>query len=312
MRILVMYNLFEEALKPLREKFEVDIITHKPSNEELREYLKKYDGIISLLSYKFTEDMFTDDVKVKIISNYAVGYDNIPIDECKEKGIVVCNTPDVLTRATAELSFALLISVARRFHEGEELVRSGVWDGWKPDLLLGYELLGMKIGIIGAGRIGREMMKLCKAFGMDVYYYSRNRKKEADEFGKYTQLDEMLEIVDAVSLHVPLTDETYHLLDRNRLLKMKKGSILINTSRGDVIDETALIELLKNGHFHGAGLDVFHNEPDVNEELRKLNNVILLPHIGSATYKTRYKMAEIAVNAVINFFEGKEIPNRVV
>ncbi len=307
-----MYNLFEGALKPLKEKFDVDIITHRPSDKELRQYLRDYDGIISLLSYKFTEDMFDENVRVKIISNYAVGYDNIPIDKCKEKGIVVCNTPDVLTRATAELSFALLISVARRFHEGEELVRSGVWEGWKPDLLLGYELLNMKIGIIGAGRIGTEMMRLCKAFGMDVYYYSRNRKKEADRIGKYMELDDLLKEMDAVSLHLSLMKETYHLLNREKLMLMKKGSVLINTSRGDIIDETALIELLKNGHFHGAGLDVFHNEPDVNEELRKLDNVVLLPHIGSATYKTRYKMAEIAVNAVINFFEGKEIPNRVV
>ncbi len=312
MRVLIMYPLFEDKISILKKNYETDIISHTPTKDDLYSYLRKYDAIISLLSHKFTEDMFEGEIKTKIIVNYAVGYDNIPLNICKEKNIVVCNTPDVLTRASAELAFALLISVSRNFYRGENLVRTKEWKGWAPDLLLGFQLNKMEIGIIGAGRIGTEMMRICNGFGMKVYYYSRTKKEDCSLFAEYKELDQLIKESDAISLHIPLNEETHHLLSRDRIFSMKKNAILINTARGDVVDEDALIDALEKKHLWGAGLDVYHNEPQVNERLLKLDNVILQPHTGSATFNARHKMAEMAVRSIMDFFDNKEPLNRVV
>lgn len=311
-KIVITASLPGEAVNKLKEKFRVKIFPQKKclSKDQLIRLLKDADGAITLLSDLLTSDVL-EKTKLKIISNYAVGYNNIDIEYATEKGIVVTNTPDVLTDATADLTLALILATARRIVESDKFLRSGGFKGWLPQLLLGVDLKGKTLGIIGMGRIGKAVARRAKAFGLEIIYNQRKKLIQSEEdalCAKFSPLEELLKKSDIVSLHCPLTKETNKLFDRERIFSMKKGAILINTSRGAVVDEEALCEALQ-AHLFSAGIDVYENEPEINPKLLKLKNVILLPHIGSAGKETRETMAEMAVSNILAFFEGKVPPN---
>lgn len=313
--IVVTSKLPLKAILRLKPKFKVkELHTKIPLKEEdLINILKDCDGAITLLSDPITKRVL-ENSKMKIIANYAVGYNNIDVEYATKKGIVITNTPDVLTDATADLTLALLLSVARRIIEGDLFTRKGKFKGWQPSLFLGFDLKGKSIGIIGMGRIGKAVARRCIPFGLKIYYSQRQRllKSEEDALNaKYLPLDELIKSCDIITLHCPYTNETHKLLNRDRIFSMKKGSILLNTSRGLVVDEDALSDALISGHLYGAGLDVYEKEPKINEKLLKLKNVVLLPHIGSAGKETREEMAELAVTSIISFFEGK-VPANII
>ncbi|MBK7867830.1 MAG: D-glycerate dehydrogenase [Ignavibacteriales bacterium] len=265
------------------------------------------DGIITLLSDNINREVISSLTKCKIIANYAVGYNNIDLVAAREKSIIVTNTPGILTDATAEITFALIFACARRVKEGEEMVREGKFMGWKPELLLGRGLSGKNIGIIGAGRIGQAVAKIATGFNMNVYYHSRIKKVEMENnfHAVYLNLRDLMMNSDIISLHIPLTPETNGLVSKEMLDLMKPDAIIINTARGEVIDEDHLITMLKNKKILAAGFDVYKNEPNINPELFDLDNVVLLPHLGSATVETRAGMAILAADNVIAVLTGK-------
>lgn len=277
------------------------------TKNELIKYGKTADAIISLLSDKFDAEVISNLTKCKIIANYAVGFNNIDLVAAKEKGIIITNTPEVLTDATADLTMTLILACARRIHEGERLVREKKFFGWAPDLLLGYDLKEKYLGIIGTGRIGQAVAKRAAAFGMKILYYNKSRKIDFEKNlnARRLSLKMLLKKSDVISLHLPLNDKTRNLLDKEKLSLLKNSAILINTARGEIVDEKYLIEALSNHKIFAAGFDVYQNEPTVNEKLLKLQNVVLLPHIGSATIETRNKMAELAVDNVIRVLKNK-------
>lgn len=280
------------------------------TKESLIEMVRDADAVIPLLSMKFDREVIEAAKNLKIIANYAVGYDNIDLEAARERRIVVTNTPDVLTDATADLTWALLLSVARHVVEADKFVREGKFKGWGPFLFLGQDFVHRTIGIVGFGRIGQAVAKRATGFEMKILYYSRSRKKEAEEKlgAKYVGLEELLKESDFVTLHTPLTEETYHLIGEEELKMMKSNAILVNMARGPVVDEKALIKALREKWIYGAGLDVYENEPEVPEELRKLDNVVLLPHLGSATYWTRNTMSKIAAEAIVKYLKYGEKP----
>ncbi len=271
-------------------------------------------AISSLLSDKIdSEVMDAAGSQLKIIANYAVGYNNIDLEEATKRGIMVTNTPDVLTDATADLAWALIMAVSRRIVESDNFCRNGDFKEWAPELMLGMELTGKTIGIMGAGRIGQATARRAKAFGMNVLYCSRHDKFafEVETKAKRVGLEELLKESDIVSIHLPLVEETKHLLDFHELNLMKTGAILINTGRGPIINEDALVKVLKNGKLVGVGLDVYENEPTIHPELIKMKNTVLLPHIGSATTATRSKMSEMVAKNIIAALSGKIPPNLI-
>ena len=284
-----------------------------PSKEEIIQGVKGKDVLICLLTDPIDKDVIDASPNLKIIANYAVGYDNIDVEYATKKGIVVTNTPGVLTETVADLTWALMLSIARRICEGDEFMRQGKFKGWAPLLMLGGDIYGKTLGIIGAGRIGRAVARRAKGFNMNVIYYSRHRNEEIEREAnaEYVSFDELLSRADFISLHVPLTKETYHMIGWDELKKMKPTAYLINTARGKCIDEEALYKALKNGIIAGAALDVFENEPLVHEGLKKLKNVVITPHIGSASLETRTKMAEMVAENVIAVLKGKKAPNCV-
>ncbi|MDZ7765645.1 MAG: D-glycerate dehydrogenase [Melioribacteraceae bacterium] len=271
-------------------------MTHK----ELIKKGKNADAIISLLTDKIDSSVIDQLKKCKVIANYAVGYNNIDIEYAKSKGIVVTNTPDILTDATADLAVSLVLACARKIVDGEKFMRSKKFKGWEPQLFLGVELKGKTVGIIGAGRIGQATAKRLKAFGTEIIYYSRKEKPEFEiETGATkSTLNSLLKNSDIISLHIPLTKETENLLNADKLKLLKPNAILINTARGEVLDEKYLIKMLKKKKIHSAGFDVYEGEPKVNKELLKLDNVVLLPHLGSATTEARTEMAELCAENV--------------
>jgi glyoxylate reductase len=242
---------------------------------------------------------------LRIIANVGVGFNNIDWAFARERGIVVTNTPDVLTEATADLTMALLLAAARRLGEGDRFLRAGRFTGWDLELLLGLEFRGAVLGIVGFGRIGRAVARRARAFGMEIVYHGRNRLPPEEESAleaRWLPLEALLESADAVSLHCPLTPETRHLLDDRAFGRMKPGAVLINTARGPVVDEAALVRALRSGRLMAAGLDVYEDEPAVRPELLAMDNVILLPHIGSATRRTREAIVNMAVDNLVAFF----------
>jgi glyoxylate reductase len=234
---------------------------------------------------------------LRVIANVAVGYNNIDVAAARERGIVVTNTPDVLTDATADFTMALILAVTRRLGEGERLVRRGEWKGWAFDQLLGMQLRGRQLGIVGRGRIGQAVATRAEAFGMTIVHTTRS--------GDGVPLDRLLATSDVVSLHVPLTEQTRHLIGQPELARMKRSAYLINTTRGPVVDEGALVWALKNRLISGAGLDVYEREPEVHRDLMTMENVVLAPHLGSATTETRTAMADLAATNAIAVLEGK-------
>lgn len=305
--VLISFPIFSNYLKKLKKKHIVDIVpSSKPLGEEFfLEKIEKYNGIIILLSHKITKKVIEKGKNLKIISNYAVGYDNIDVEYAKKRGIVVTNTPDVLTEATANLAWALILSLTRRIVESDKFTRAGRFEGWKPDLFLGIDLKGKTLGILGMGRIGQSVAKKARGFGMKVLYWDKEEKKTGRNF-KFCKLEEVLKLSDIISIHLPINKDTYHLLNKKRFNLLKKDSFIINTSRGEVIDEKALIEALNDQKIKGAGLDVYEKEPNVNKKLFKFKNVVLTPHIGSATIETRKKMADLAILNVLNVLDGKK------
>ncbi len=310
-KIFITRKISETAVNLLNNKnYDVRVYSKNIpiSKKELINNVKDADAVISLLSDNFNPEVIDGMEKCKIISNYAVGYNNIDVEYAKSKNIIVTNTPDVLTDSTADLAITLALACARRVLEGDKLVRSGKFKGWEPKLLLGIELKNKKFGILGAGRIGAATAFRAKAFGSNILYYSKSKKEEMEKQtgAKKVSLNKLLKDSDIISIHLPLNKETYHLINEENLKFLKKSSILINTARGEIVDEKELIKILKRRRVFAAGFDVYENEPSINMELLKLDNVVLLPHIGSATEDTRNAMAELAAKNVINVLEGRK------
>jgi glyoxylate reductase len=253
--------------------------------------------------------------KLKLIANFGVGTNHIDLRAAKAQGIAVTNTPGVLTEDTADLTMALLLSVPRRITEGERLLRAGKWKGWAPTFLLGHRVSGQRLGVIGMGRIGQAVARRASGFGLSVHYHNRHRLPEAAEAGLgahyWADLDQMLARMDFVAVTCPLTDETRNLLSAKRLKLLQRHAVLINTARGEIVDEEALCDLLENGLIGGAGLDVFVGEPNVNPRLLRLDNVVLAPHLGSGTHAGRIAMGEKVIDNVEAFASGNEMPDRV-
>ncbi len=273
------------------------------------------DAIIPLVSQAVGEAEMAGLPALRVVANYGVGYDNIDLAAAARRGVVVTNTPDVLTDATADLTLALLLAATRRLREGLDLARSGEWDGWHPTQLLGMGLQGRILGILGAGRIGVATARRAAAFGMEVAYWSRSRAAamETEAGGRRIErLEALLAEADVVSVHLPLTPETGDLLDAGRLAAMRPGAILVNTARGALVDQDALAESLRSGHLAAAGLDVFENEPDIPATLRELPNCIVLPHLGSATREARQAMWDLAAANASAVLAGEEPLTRVV
>ena len=284
--------------------------------DELLTALKEYDGVVSLLTDKLGADELAEaGDQLKVIANYAVGYDNIDVAAATERGITITNTPGVLNDAVAEHTIALLVSLARRVVEADQFTRDGKYEGWRPKLLLGTSLTDKTLGIVGLGRIGSEVAKRAKnGFGMNIAY--NDLKPNADfeaEVGAtyYEKLDDMLPEMDAISLHVPLLDATHHLINADRLAVMKNSALLVNTSRGPVIDEDALVMALQNDVIRGAALDVFEDEPKLKPGLAELQSAVVTPHIASGTIETRSAMAELAADNIIAVLAGEEPPTPV-
>ncbi|MCL7971328.1 MAG: NAD(P)-binding domain-containing protein [marine benthic group bacterium] len=266
------------------------------------------DAVIPLVSQTVGEDQLAGLPSLRVVANYGVGYDNIDLVAAERAGVVVTNTPDVLTDATADLAMALLLAAARRLREGLDLARSGHWEGWHPTQLLGIGLGGRVLGILGAGRIGTATARRAAAFGMEVVYWNRSRSAaiESEVGGRRAgSLADLLSIADVVSVHLPLTPSTRHLLDGPALASMKSGAILVNTARGSIVDSSALAGALASGHLAAAGLDVFENEPEIQAELRTLSNCVVLPHLGSATREARQAMWDLAAANVRALLSGE-------
>ena len=319
MKILVTRRIPDAGLSLLQEhSIESRVLEKKQLQKSaLIAALKReaYDGMITLLTDTIDEEVLNAvGSQMKVIANYAVGFNNIAVEKAKERGIVVTNTPGVLTETVAEHTFALIFAVATRVAEADAFVRAQKFTGWEPELLLGVDLLGKTLGVIGAGRIGSRVAEIGKAIGMEIVYHDmqENTLLEEKTNAEYCgSPEEVLRRSAVVSVHLPLTDATHHCIDADKLSLMQSDAILINTSRGPIIDEEALIAVLRQRKIFGAGLDVFENEPKVPAALRKLPNVVLTPHTASASIGTRGKMAKMAAENVIAVLHGGKAPNEV-
>jgi glyoxylate reductase len=311
MKVFITRQIPQAGLTLLKKNgFDVDIYKEDQAipRKEFFNKIKDCDALISLLTEKIDKEAIDKMKKCKIIANYAVGFNNIDVNYAKLKGIIVTNTPDVLTDSTADLAMALVLACARKIPEAEKLVRNKKFKGWKPKLFLGMELRGKYFGILGAGRIGYAVAMRAHGFGCKIIYYSDVKNADIEKkFGaKKVLLNSLLKKSDIISIHLPLNKNTYNLLNENNLRLLKKTTILINTARGEIVDENILISLLKENKIFAAGLDVYENEPKLNKEFYILKNVILLPHIGSATIEARDKMSLLAAKNVIAVLGGKK------
>lgn len=316
-KVLVNRNLFPEILKNLSRHAEVELTAAEEvaSKKTLIASVFDKQGLLSLLTDVIDRDIIDAAPSLKIIANCAVGYDNIDTGYAREKGIMVTNTPEVLTEATADLTLALILAVVRRIPAADLFTREKKFTGWKLDLFLGQDLSGKRLGIIGMGRIGKAVAIRAQAFRMEIVYsdpHSLSPDEKRIYKAKKTGLADLLRTSDVVTIHTSLTPKTFHLINAERLALMKKSAVLINVSRGPVVDEPALAEAVRKGWIWGAGLDVYEEEPRIQPGLYGLENVVLLPHIGSATHETRMKMARIAATNLICALEGKTPPNLVV
>ncbi|MFZ3068829.1 MAG: D-glycerate dehydrogenase [Microgenomates group bacterium] len=309
-KIFVTHVFLDKYLKELKEKYEVVVWQKKDiGREDLLRSVKGVAGIISLLTERIdTEVMEAAGPTLKVISNYAVGFDNIDVAEATKRGICVTNTPGVLTEAVAEEVIALTLALFRRIVEGDRFVRAGKYKGWEPDLLLGTGVKDKVMGIVGLGRIGRWTARMAGALGMKIIYFNRHRDEEFEEEYSvvYHTLDQLLELADVVSLSVPLTEETKHMIGERELRLMKPTALLINTSRGPIVDQAALITALKERQIAGAGLDVFEDESKIPPELYELPSTVLTPHTASATVEARVAMARIVTDSMNDILEGRQ------
>jgi glyoxylate reductase len=264
--------------------------------EELLRRVHGASALLPILGDRVDKELLDAAPRLRIVANHAVGYDNVDVPACTARGVWVTNTPDVLTDATADLAWALILALARRLREGERMLRAGEFRGWAPTMLLGRELRGQTLGILGYGRIGRAVARRAEGFGMRVLFTAR---------GGGVPFDELLQSSDVLSIHCPLNARTRHLIGPSELLRMKRGALLINTARGPIVDEAALVAALESGHLGGAALDVFENEPTVHPGLIARDDVVLLPHLGSATRETRERMARIALEQIERVMRGE-------
>jgi glyoxylate reductase len=312
-RAFVTFPLPAAALTPLRRAARVRLYRGPQPipRRTLLASVRDADGLLCLLTERVDAALLAQAPRLRVVANYAVGFNNVDLAAAAARNVVVTNTPDVLTETSADLAFALLLATARRLGEGERLVRSGRWRGWEPDQLLGQDVHGATLGILGLGRIGGAVARRARGFGMRIVYSGRRRLRRPPAGARYMPLPRLLALSDFVSIHLPLTAATRHLIGPRELARMKRTAILVNTSRGPVVDEAALIDALARRRIAGAGLDVFEREPHVPASLRALPNVVLSPHIGSATTATRTAMAVLAVRNLVAVLAGREPPNRV-
>lgn len=303
-----MMELFEARLNP----------DDRPMTQaELIEAVKAADVLVPTVTDHIDSTVLSHaGPRLKLIANFGTGVDHIDLASARQRGIVVSNTPGVLTEDTADMTMALILAVPRRLVEGERLVRAGKWPGWGPMAMLGHRIWGKRLGIIGMGRIGTAVARRARGFGLSIHYHNRRRvplKTEAEVEATYWEsLDQMLAHMDIVTIHCPHTPATFHLLSARRLKLMQPHAYLVNTARGEVVDENALARLLANGEIAGAGLDVFEHAPAINPKLLELDNVVLLPHMGSATIEGRIDMGEKVIINIKTFVDGHNPPDRVI
>lgn len=315
--LYICRQLPEEVVAPLRNLYEVEMWPHAGQAVDRDVLLEKAagaDALWTFISDKIDQELFDAAPKLKIVSNMGVGYNNIDVEAAKERGIIVTNTPDVLTDTTADLAFALLMATARDLMNAEKILREGKWTSWGPLGFTGTDIHGATLGIIGMGRIGEAVMRRAKGFDMDVIYHNRSRKPETEEmYGcRYAALPELLEESDFVLILVPYSEETKDMIGTDELSQMKESAILINVARGGIVNEQALFDALQNGVIKAAGLDVFETEPvPLDNPLLSLPNVTVLPHIGSATVETRMAMMKLNEEALVEWAQGNEPNNRV-
>lgn len=309
-RILVMHQIPRNGLAELFERYEVSFPENQFFSEaELVRLIENQDGLLSVFGRKVSGFLIDSAPGLKIISNYGAGVDNIDVGYASKKGILVTNTPDAVTAATAELTIGLMISVMRRIGESYFNLRARRTVKWGVMENLGTTLKDKRLGIIGMGRIGREVTRLSKTFGMETVYYNRNPLQGAIEQSlniQYVPLDELLSTSDVVSIHAPLTKETHHMIAGREMRLMKKSAILVNTARGPIVDEDAMIRILTSNKIAGAALDVFEKEPEIPEALLAMDQVVVVPHIGTATHETRHEIARVASQNLIDYFSGNK------
>lgn len=315
-KVFVTQNIPQAGLDLLMKECEVFVNTEDRvlSKGEIMERLKGMDGMLCLLTDEIDGEIMDAEPNLKVISNYAVGFNNINVDEATKRGIPVTNTPGVLTETTADFAWTLLMGIARRLVEADKFTRAGKFKGWRPRLLLGSDIYGKTIGIVGMGRIGQAMARRAKGFNMNILYYDEYRPdaKLEKELGiTYAPFDELLQKSDYVSIHVPLMESTHHFIGERELKLMKKSAYLINSARGPIVDEKALVKALKEKEIAGAGLDVFEDEPELAPGLAELDNVVIAPHIASATVETRSKMATMAAEGCLSVLKGEKPVNLV-
>jgi glyoxylate reductase len=312
-KVYSTHPLFEDARKILDANCDIQYWSEaeRPPREEVLRRVRDREGLVCLLTEKINEEFLRAAAKLRVVANVAVGFDNIDVDACTKRGVVATNTPGVLDETTADFAWTLLMAVARRLSEGELLARSGNWKGWNLDQLCGADVWGKTLGIVGFGRIGHAVARRASGFQMKVIYTDAVRASEDVEISvnaEFRDMNSLLAESDFISLHVPLLPETRALFDAPKFYRMKPTAFLINTSRGPVVDEAALVAALENRKIAGAALDVFENEPFIHPGLKR-PNVVLTPHLASASLETRSKMAVIAANNVIAIFKGQRPAN---
>ena len=312
--IWITRTLSNATLERARRDYEViwDAADTPGSAEDIIKMSASVDGIIPCHSEHFSADVVTQlDPRLKIVANHSVGVDHCDLDALRGKGIVVTNTPDVLSDATAELAMMLMLGAARNAVAGDRTVRSGTWDFWSPAFLVGKQLTGARLGIVGMGGVGRAFARKARGFDMEIHYHNRSRLSPEDEVGAvyHETLESLLAVSDFLSLHCPATPETVGLMNADRLAQLPKGAVLVNTARGNLIDEAALVDALDAGHIGAAGLDCFVTEPGGNPAFASYDNVMMMPHVGSATVQTRDAMGFKALDNLDAFFRGESPPN---
>jgi glyoxylate reductase len=304
-RVVVAQPIPAAGLQALQERYDVTVIGPRPSPAQLRQSARGCSALVTDPTVPVDADLVdAAGPELKVVANFAVGYDNIDLEACRRRGVIVTNTPDVLTNAAAELTVALMLAAARGLGAAERLLRRGDWTGWEPEQFLGRELADSTIGIVGLGRIGSRVAELLGGFGSRIVYSSRHPRAGVEGI-QWMELNDLLAESDLVTLHLPLSPDTHHLIGAETFERFKPGAILVNTSRGGLVDTDALIAALRSGRLAAAGLDVYENEPDVPDELKALDNVVLAPHIGSATNRARNGMSQLVAENVIAVLEGR-------
>jgi glyoxylate reductase len=317
--VILTRKLPDNVETRMRELFNAELNqTDTPlSREELKQAVARAHVLVPTVTDRLDEEIISAaGPQLKLIASFGTGVDHIDLKAARKAGIIVTNTPGVLTEDTADVVMSLILSVPRRLAEGDALVRSGKWNGWAPTGMLGHRINGKRLGIIGLGRIGQAVARRARGFGMSIHYHNRHpvhpEIEQELEATYWQDIDQMISRMDIISINCPYTPETHHLLSRDRLSKMPNHSYLVNAARGGIVDETALTELLAQGQIAGAGLDVYENEPDITSALMAMPNVVLLPHIGSATIEGRLSMGDKVIINIRTYIDGHSPPDRVI